>query len=261
MTSNNWHLALFKRSILKQQKLKAISMFLGKTSGKKCLDIGGDNGIISYFLRKRGGEWTSVDLEDEAVRSIKALVGTNVYKIDGEKTPFKKNSFDTVVIIDFLEHIHTDALFIEELKRIIKPGGELIINVPYHSGRFSLLNSLKNVLKLTDEEHGHVRPGYSLEKLHKLLSGKFEIEKGATYIKFFSELIDIMIRFVSAGNKKTAGRKGTLITEDSFQKNTRMFKLYSAIFPLLRFISMLDFCLFFTRGASLIVKASKKVTV
>ncbi|GAG58859.1 unnamed protein product, partial [marine sediment metagenome] len=113
--TNNWHLTLFKKSILKQQKLKAISLFLGRTSGKKCLDIGGDNGIISYFLRERGGEWTSADLEDAAVCSIRALVETNVYKIDGKSTPFANNTFDTVVIIDFLEHISTDALFIEEL--------------------------------------------------------------------------------------------------------------------------------------------------
>jgi SAM-dependent methyltransferase len=254
-TPNNWHLTLFKKSILKQQKLKAISLFLAETSGKKCLDIGGDNGIISYFLRKAGGEWTSADLEDESVDSIRALVQTNVYKIDGESTPFANNSFDTVVIIDFLEHIRTDALFIEELERIIKPGGELIINVPHYSRRFSMLRTLKNTLNLTDEEHGHVRPGYDLDELSKLLSGKFEIERSATYIKFFSELIDIMIRFLSARGEKKGGEKGALITQETFKKKTGMFKLYSAIFPVLQLVSKLDACLFFTKGASLIIKA------
>ena len=255
ITSNNWHLSLFQRSILKQQKLKAISLFLGRTSGEKCFDIGGDNGIISYFLRKAGGEWTSADLEDAAVCSIRALVQTSVYKIDGKSTPFGNNSFDAIVIIDFLEHIHTDALFIEELARIIKPGGELIINVPYYSGKFSLLRTLKNILKLTDEEHGHVRPGYNFDGLNKLLSGKFEIEKSSTYIKFFSELIDIMIRFLSARGEEKGGEKGTLVTKETFKKKTGIFKLYSAIFPVLRLISKLDACLFFTKGASLIIKA------
>ena len=114
---------------------------------------------------------------------------------------------------------------------------------------------MKNALKLTDEEHGHVRPGYDLDELSKLLSGKFEIEKSSTYIKFFSELIDIMIRFLSARGEKKRGEKGTLITKETFEKKTRMFKLYSAIFPVLRLISKLDACLFFTKGASLIIRA------
>ena len=58
------------RSVLKQQKIEMIHSYLLDTKGRMCLDIGGDNGIVSLSLRKRGGDWTSVDLEDEAVSAI-----------------------------------------------------------------------------------------------------------------------------------------------------------------------------------------------
>jgi SAM-dependent methyltransferase len=268
--TNNWHLKLFKKSVLKQAKLREILSLLGPTEGKRCLDIGGDNGLISYYLRKRGGEWASADLEEEAVNSIRNLVKTEVYKIDGRKTPFEDNTFDVVVIIDFLEHIPTDKIFIEELKRIMKNDSTLIINVPYLK-KFSLLRVLKNGLGLTDERHGHLRPGYSLEQLREMLKGKFEISKEKTYSRFFSELLDTLLTFAyinlsrsripakggSASGMTSTTRKGTLITEKEFSQNKKILRIYSIIYPFFWLISKLDYLIFFLKGHSLILKARK----
>lgn len=260
-TNNNWYLKLFKKSILKQSKLRAILSLLGPVEGKSCLDLGGDNGIISYYLREKGGQWSSVDLEDKTVESIRSLVKTSVYRIDGEKVPFENKSLDVVVIIDFLEHIHTDKIFIEELYRSMKDGGIIIINVP-HLKRFSVLHGIRNIIGLTDEKHGHVRPGYTLRGLSGLLGKRFEIVESKTYSRFFSEFIDTIISFVYSikNRKKGSGEvtsKGILVTEKDFEKGVKAFKLYSAIYPFVWLISKLDILLFFTKGYGLIVKARK----
>jgi len=117
-----WPLLLFNKSVLKQRKFKEITALLGETTDLHCLDIGSDNGVISYLLRQRGGTWKSADLDEHTVDSIRGLVKENVFQIDGRQTPFADNEFNRVVIIDFLEHIHTDEEFIKELFRIIKPG-------------------------------------------------------------------------------------------------------------------------------------------
>ena len=66
----DWALKLFRRSVLKQNKFGNITDLLGPTTGLRCLDIGADNGVISYLLRERGGRWASGDLAPVAVDSI-----------------------------------------------------------------------------------------------------------------------------------------------------------------------------------------------
>ncbi|WP_258102581.1 class I SAM-dependent methyltransferase [Marinoscillum sp. MHG1-6] len=46
--------------------------------------------------------------------------------------PFKlpDNSFDTIVTFQVIEHIKEDALFLEEIHRVLKPGGTALISTP-----------------------------------------------------------------------------------------------------------------------------------
>lgn len=258
--SDNWYLKLFKKSVLKQTKLKEIVRMLGPIDGMTCLDMGADNGILSYYLRQLGGRWSSADIEDVAIDSIRSIVKTDVYKIDGKSTPFEESSFDAVVIIDFLEHIHTDEQFVEELNRIIKKGGTLIINVP-HIKKIPLVHYIRHRLGMTDEQHGHVRPGYTLNQLTELIDRYFEIETYSTYSKFFSEIIDAAIAFayrLKAKKNGKPGKKGVFVTGRDLNKNARIFNLYSYIYPLVWIISQFDHLLFFTKGYSLIIKARKR---
>ena len=68
-----WALALFRKSVLKQAKLDHILALLDDPAGKSNLDIGGDNGVISYLLRQRGVQWSSADLDERTVRLDKGV--------------------------------------------------------------------------------------------------------------------------------------------------------------------------------------------
>ena len=107
----DWGVALFRKSVLKQAKFRRILELLDDPAGKTNLDIGADNGVISLLLRQRGGRWSSADLDERAVASIRQLVGTDVYRLDGARTPFADRSFDQIVVVDYLEHIHDDRGF------------------------------------------------------------------------------------------------------------------------------------------------------
>jgi 2-polyprenyl-3-methyl-5-hydroxy-6-metoxy-1,4-benzoquinol methylase len=117
-----WALALFRRSLLKQDKYNRIKRMTGDTTRLACLDIGSNNGVISWLLRQGGGLWVSADLDAQAVASISRVLGEKAWRIDDTGTPFADGQFDAVVIIDFLEHIEGDAAFIAETRRILKPG-------------------------------------------------------------------------------------------------------------------------------------------
>ena len=258
MERHDWLLRLFSRSVLKQAKYEHIVRLLGPTEGLSCLDIGSDNGVISYLLRQGGGGWKSADLSEEAVQSIVDLVGSHVYQIDGYRTPFRDEEFDRIVVVDFLEHIPDDAAFVAELDRILKSDGVLIINVPHLKS--SILWRLRHAIGQTDSAHGHLRPGYTAEQLRLLLHGRMVLETYTTYTKFFSEFIDMLVTCALASLKNRLDkrpRKGVMVTEAELRDHARLFDAYSLLYPLVWLFSRMDRLLFFLSGYTLIARARK----
>lgn len=246
-------LRLYDKSILKKAKFAAIEQYLPPLENKICMDIGADNGVLSYLLRQKGGDWLSADLDEHVVTSIRQMVGSNVVQLDGGSTNFDDNTFDLVVIIDFLEHIPTDEAFIGELSRVMKPGAKLIINVP-HDKPGSLIRRLRLSLGLTDEKHGHLRPGYTAASIEALLQEKFSIESQHTYSRFFVEFYDALISFLFEKIQKDGdSAKGTVVTARDMSANQKKFKMFSLVYPFVWCLSKLDALLFFTSGYSLIV--------
>jgi SAM-dependent methyltransferase len=254
-STETWALRLFRKSVLKQRKLREIEALVGPTEGRRCLDLGSDNGVVSLLLRRRGGEWASADLTEEAVTSIRGLVGGDVHLFDGRRLPFDDASFDCVVVVDMLEHVPDDALFAAELARVTKPGGRLVINTP-HLKR-TLLRRLRHALGQTDEKHGHLRPGYTPGDLRRLFGAAFDVEAHHTYSRFFSELVDTAINFAveRAGNKGSA--KGLVVTGADLRKNRKLFRAYALVYPFVWALTRLD-ALVPASGYMLIAAATRR---
>jgi len=238
---------------------------LGNAQGSNCLDVGGDNGVISYFLRKEGGTWMSVDMSEKAVSSIGKLVGADqAMLIEGSNLPFDDNTMDTVVIIDYLEHVERDDIFIQECHRVLKQHGTLITNVPHYK-KGSLIRALQLALGLTDELHGHVRPGYTEKSLYAIQKDGFDILEVKYYSKFFVQLVDTGIQFAASfmGGKHVDDEnddpsKGVMIDADDFSKYQKAFKFYSLVYPFLYIASKLDLFLFWSKGHMMIVKSKSR---
>jgi len=247
-----------RQSLLKRRKLAEITRLLGVTAGLRCLDLGADNGVVSHLLRQRGGQWTSADLDEEAVASIRRLVGERVYRLHPGPTPFATDAFDRVVIVDLLEHVHDDRAFVAELFRVLRPGGELIVNVPHW--REGLLRRLRLAVGQTDDKHGHVRPGYTPGTLRALLDGRFEVLAERTYNKAASELLDIVTRAATEllKGRRPNGAKGAVLVEEDFRRHRGLFALYAVSEPLARSFAALDALFFRAQGYMLIVKARSR---
>ena len=255
--TDSWHLQLFNKSVLKQEKLRALMDGIGgSTQGLSCLDVGGDNGVVSLLLRQSGGDWVSGDLDAEAVTAIRELVGGDVVCLDGAETPFPDDHFDLVVIIDYFEHIYDDAAFACELHRILRPGGRLVVNTPH--AKSSFLRRLRLWLGQSDEKHGHVRHGYTPPSMHQLLDPWFSVDSVRTYSRFFSELIDTAMQAAVEGTKgDTHSQKGILVTKGDMAKHRKALKLYSLVYPVLKAISILNVLVPFS-GYKLIATATSK---
>jgi ubiquinone/menaquinone biosynthesis C-methylase UbiE len=233
-----WAIALFGKSVMKQRKLAEIADALGTTEGLACLDLGSDNGVISLLLRRRGGRWSSADLTEEAVRSIRELVGTDVHRVEGDRLPFPDAAFDRVAVVDMLEHVADDRAFAAELARVTRPGGRLVVNTPHR--KRTALRRLRHALGQTDEKHGHLRAGYTSDDLRRLLEPDFEVTGHHTYSRFFSEVVDTAINAAVERTGKKGSAKGMVVTKDDVHAHRKLFRAYSLLYPLVWALTRLD---------------------
>lgn len=102
--------------------------FLRKRSGPKVLDLGCGTGGYSYRLRELGFEVTAVDRNPSYVARARSL-GLNAEEAPGEKLPFADDSFDTVVLVEVLEHIPDEAIpaLLEEVRRVARNNALLTV--------------------------------------------------------------------------------------------------------------------------------------
>jgi len=104
--------------------------------GLKVLDIGCGNGYVLYQYARHGAEVTGVDLTMTAVElsrkrfALGGLPGAFL-EVDGNKLPFPDEHFDIVCSMGVLHHISDPRPMVEEIFRVLKPGGRLIVMLYY----------------------------------------------------------------------------------------------------------------------------------
>ncbi|MBA57742.1 MAG: hypothetical protein CMQ40_01075 [Gammaproteobacteria bacterium] len=140
---------------VKRQHLAAVEMPLADLAGKKVLDIGAGSGAHSCLFRKYGADIVAVDLTPERVLSTAkklSLVADGqgiVYQADAEHLPFRESSFDIVYSNGVLHHSENTEKCLDEVYRVLRPGGQAIIMLyARHSAVFWLNIFLRGLLSL-----------------------------------------------------------------------------------------------------------------
>lgn len=110
-----------------RRQLGAIRKF--KAEGR-LLDIGCNIGMFLNEAAKAGYAVTGVELNSECAEYARKSSGLEVYSDYLEEIAFQTESFDVVTMYDVLEHIPDMASMLAEVKRILKPGGLLVIQSP-----------------------------------------------------------------------------------------------------------------------------------
>lgn len=200
-----WQLRIFRHSYPGQVHLRQIRRFLSPVEGKTCLDVGGEPGAIPLHLRSLGGAWVSVTQGEAEASALQSMLGEDqVFLIQGSELPFEDNSFDTIVVIRYLERIREDGLFLKECHRCLKTKGELIILVPQVNS-FSVAASLRNILKLSDARLGRVRPGYRPRDLYEITKDGFDIVERHSFGGGCVEFLQTLVLSAQGGTAKLDG--------------------------------------------------------
>ena len=99
------------------QRKKLFQKLVEESRNKKCLQIGARE-------KKYAPHWTSVDLYDKSDYID--------YHFDVHDMAFEDETFDIVVCNAILEHVERPQSAIEELKRVLKTGGQIWVEVPFN---------------------------------------------------------------------------------------------------------------------------------
>lgn len=103
---------------------EAISGFAPSISGR-LLDVGcGSKPYKSLFAVEA---YIGLDIDSEMSRKR----GIADYLYDGSVFPFADGAFDAVLCNQVLEHVFNPDEFLAEISRVLKPGGKLLLTVPF----------------------------------------------------------------------------------------------------------------------------------
>jgi len=146
--------------------------------GPRILETGTGKGYFTLALARRGYRLTTIDISEaeQAVArfqiEIKGLAGLVDFRIeDGEKTSFAAGSFDTVFSVNLLHHLKNGRRAIDEMIRVMAPGGKLIITDFSEKG-FSMLDDMYR-----KEGGRHEVSPYGIDEAEKYLRSRgFTVE-------------------------------------------------------------------------------------
>ena len=105
--------------------------FLFGVKNKKILELGcpSTGGIIQFL--KNDNEVYGADISKSAVEILKKRgIKSFLVNLNEGKIPFKNKYFDVIVFIGTIEHLYNPQHGMEEVKRVLKTNGTLLISIP-----------------------------------------------------------------------------------------------------------------------------------
>lgn len=164
-----------------------IKNLLLKENPRDILDMGCGTGETLTFLKTifPKAKLTGVDVSRQAVKYTKNR-GHEAKMADALRLPFADKTFDAVLLLDVVEHIKDDTGVVKEAKRVLKPGGIIIITVP----------ALQIIWSAHDVNQGHFRR-YTRHRLLSLAQKNQLKVSFLSYFNFFLSPAIILIRLVS----------------------------------------------------------------
>jgi len=107
-------------------------------SNNRILEVGCGGGLLSSLLTRDGANVVASDMMFNATRFVKDRGVSKGLTFDaGQPWPFKRYSFQAVIMLDVLEHIEDDIACLHEARRVLSRGGIAVLTVPAHQFLFS----------------------------------------------------------------------------------------------------------------------------
>ena len=132
----------------------------------RILDVGCGTGA-NLILLSRFGDAEGVDVSPDALAFCRERGLNNVRLGSAEELPYEDGIFDLVTAFDVVEHMDDDVAGLREMRRVLRPGGRVLLFVP----TFMFLWGVQ-------DEVSHHRRRYRLSELRRAVTqAGFEVER------------------------------------------------------------------------------------
>ena len=164
------------------------------TQKGRMLDIGAGEGHLLHTNVDRFRESYGIDISKKRIDhlqkdSVLKRVKLSVQNVE-EGTTFKNNFFDTITMVAVLEHVFDPHAALDEIHRILRAGGELILEVPNIGWLYPRISLFFGYFPVTSTDPGFDGGHLHYFEIHNLVSilkqHEFSIEK-ITCSGFFSK--------------------------------------------------------------------------
>ena len=118
-----------------RRRIQTVAEYLAPQPEHQILDLGAGEGFVSLALREAFGcRVVALDAAHSILHQGVGRASSESEQIwtlgDGARLPFRDGSFDGLVCSEVLEHVHDDASVVQEIARVLKPGGVAALTVP-----------------------------------------------------------------------------------------------------------------------------------
>jgi glycosyltransferase involved in cell wall biosynthesis/SAM-dependent methyltransferase len=98
--------------------------------GARLLDVGCGGGLLLAGAAARGWRAVGVELSSRAARVARNLDAGPVVQAHGAALPFRSGALDAVTLVNILDHLEAPSTALAEARRVLRPGGLLVVRVP-----------------------------------------------------------------------------------------------------------------------------------
>jgi SAM-dependent methyltransferase len=106
----------------------------GLVGGRDVLDVASGEGYGSALLARTARRVTGADIAPAAILHARSryarIANLDFHQADCTTLPFPDASFDAVVSFETIEHIATQEAFLDEVRRVLRPGGIVVVSCP-----------------------------------------------------------------------------------------------------------------------------------